>query len=142
MAHTPSQSLLTKIVSLATTIVGLVSTHESKTARKDQSGHVTAGSTTQPIGTSASGGTDNGYFSLADHVHTIDLTKITIGNTGGKILTTDANKKIKASDTISISQIENFPTSMTPTAHTHDQYFSNVEVTYDDTTGNLKIKLT
>ena len=113
MTHTPSQSLLTKITNLANMIVGLVSTHENKTSSSSQKGHSQAGSTPQALGKNLAAGTDNGFYARADHVHTV-----------------------------SYDNVLNKPTSFTPSSHTHNQYFSNVEVTYDDTTGNLKIKLT
>ncbi len=62
-----------KITNLTTSIRNFVTreitTHANTTANSSTKGHVQAGGVPQNVSTTASAGTDNGYYARADHVH-------------------------------------------------------------------------
>lgn len=58
-------------------------------------------------------------YAKAVHSHGDIDNNGAIGSSSNKIITTGTNGKLRASDAISKSQISDFPTSMTPTTHTH-----------------------
>ena len=58
-------------------------------------------------------------YAKAVHSHGDIDNNGAIGSSSNKIITTGTNGKLRASDAISKSQINDFPTSMTPTEHTH-----------------------
>ena len=65
-----SNTAAQKIVSLATAITNLITTHYNITSSSSTKGHSKAGGAPQTIGDSLSAGTDNGFYARADHVHT------------------------------------------------------------------------
>ena len=68
------------------------------------------------------------------HVHGSITSDGKLGSASGKILTTGTNGVIQASDSITKSQISDFPTSMTPSSHnqatttiTNNQAYNNIK---------------
>lgn len=51
--------------------------HNNSHGSSSDFGHVKAGGTPRPIGTTLSAGTDNGYYARADHIHTATIANIT-----------------------------------------------------------------
>ena len=71
-----------KITNLTTSIRNFVTreitTHANTTANSSTKGHVqSSNNAPQPINSTSSRGTDNGYFALADHVHTASYNNLT-----------------------------------------------------------------
>ena len=60
-----------------------------------------------------------GSYASSTHTHGNLSNDGKIGSTSGKIVTTGTSGALQASDSITKSQISDFPTSMTPTSHTH-----------------------
>lgn len=98
----------------------------------------------QAINNAISGKQAAGNYATLDHTHGNITKNGTIGSASGKILTTGSNGVIQASSTITKSKISDFPTSMPPTTHTHDEYITSddIDLEYDDTTGILSINFT
>lgn len=61
----------------------------------------------------------DGIYAKVSHSHGYLTNDGRLGSESGKIVTTCTDGKICAVDTINKSKISDFPTSMTPTAHTH-----------------------
>ncbi len=103
-----------KIQALANQIKQLITNHANITATSSQKGHSQAGGVPQAIGDSLSAGTDNGYYSRADHVHTVDYSKI-----------------------------QNVPTTFAPQSHTHTKtnitnYFTSDNILANDSLNDYK----
>ena len=60
-----------------------------------------------------------GSYASSTHTHGNLSNDGKIGSTSGKIVTTGTSGALQASDSITKSQISDFPTTMTPSSHTH-----------------------
>lgn len=108
----------TKITNFANSIKNFVTqeitNHANITANSSTKGHVQAGGIPQNISTTASAGTDNGYYARADHVH-----KASFNNLADKPATFTPS-----AHNHTISNITNLQTSLSDKSdkdHTHSQ---------------------
>lgn len=86
-------------------------------------------STVNSLSTTVSGKAD------ATHTHGNISSDGKIGTSSGKIVTTGTGGVLQASDSITKSLISDFPTSMTPTAHTH--YDSDIDISAPNDLTNI-----
>ena len=70
------------------------------------------------------------------HTHGNITNTGAIGSTSGKIVTTGTNGVLTTSDTITKSQISDFPSTMTPSSHTHGAVQNNGTLNSDTTSTN------
>ena len=70
------------------------------------------------------------------HTHGNITNTGAIGSTSGKIVTTGTNGVLTTSDTITKSQISDFPSTMTPSSHTHGTVQNNGTLNSDTTSTN------
>jgi len=75
------------------------------------------------------------------HTHGNITNTGAIGSTSGKIVTTGTNGVLTTSDTITKSQISDFPSTMTPSSHTHGAV-QNKGTLNSDTTSTNKVVVT
>lgn len=108
----------TKITNFANSIKNFVTqeitNHANITANNSTKGHVQAGGIPQNISTTASAGTDNGYYARADHIH-----KASFNNLADKPATFTPS-----AHNHTISNITNLQTSLSDKSdkdHTHSQ---------------------
>lgn len=73
-----NQSILSNVAnSIKNLILTEIDDHSNTTANSTTKGHVKAGGVPQNVSTTASAGTDNGYYARADHVHTCSYNNLT-----------------------------------------------------------------
>ena len=142
---TLSNSALQKIEDLAQSIIGLITTHENKTATSSQKGHVMSSNLVKDIridGTS-NVGTDNGYYALADHEHKIlnastsayGITKLSNSTSSTSQALAATPKAVKTAYDLANGKPDLGTTSTTAATgdHTHD--YSKVSVSQTKTSG-------
>ena len=83
-------------------------------------------------------------YDLKQHSHGAVSSDGKIGTASGKIVTTGTGGALQASNSITKSQISDFPTTMTPSSHNHtvsdisDCTTMAVTITYTDDTTETK----
>lgn len=104
-------------------VQALLDKFENKVANKkdDISGDFSTDSVSYPTVKAVKNYITTALTGKADttHAHGNLTSAGKIGTSSGKIITTGTGGALQASDSITKSQISDFPTSMTPTSHTH-----------------------